>query len=234
MRGRLPEERPERPLRGFKLAHPVLTADGSEAGFRGLSIGGFGVYREVADATCLWSGHAAPRRRCSCGFYCFHKLESATAMACDTRYRSAVILEVEATGAFIRYEDGLRYARQRVRSIRPGRCRCYRPASVLIDSGTGVIGWRQLAPSCRHCAGWSPATSFTEFAAKVGPRVTVVADRDEDTGPVPGAGAAAAPGPPELTILAGEVALLQARLDELQFELSRLSGQPGDAGPRPG
>jgi hypothetical protein len=203
-------------LRGYKLAHPLLAADGEQAGFRGLSIGGFRVYGEVADASCLWSSHPPPKRRCSCGFYCFHEMDAARAMACDTRYRAAVIIEVEATGRFIRYEEGLRFARQRVRTIRPGRCRCYRPAAVLVDSGTGVVGWRQLAPSCHHCAGWSPTITFSGFAAKVGERVSVILEDSEESA-----------APPGLTVLAGEVALLQARLDELQLQLARLSGEDG-------
>jgi hypothetical protein len=217
----LPEERPVAPLRGYKLAHPLLAADGTKAAFRGLSIGGLRVYGEVDDATCLWSGHQPPKRHCTCGFYCFHELKGAEEMACDTRYRGAVILEVEATSRFIRYEDGLRYGRQRVRAIRPGRCRCYRPASVLVDSGTGVVGWRQLAPSCLHCAGWSPATSFTDFAMRVGQKVRVIAGTESPSLP------SGAPDSPSLTVLAGEVALLQARIDELQVELGRLSGAGG-------
>ncbi len=246
LRRSLPVEQPAGPLTGYKLAYPFVSADDRLAGFAGLSIGGQHVYGPVAEATCVWSRrHAPPKRTCSCGFYCFHSLAPARAMACETRYRPTVLLEVAVTGSYIRYQDGLRYGRQRVRGVLVGRCRCGRPATVLVDSGTGLSGWRQLEPSCPGCAGWSAALTFPAFAERLGGVVTVASDAEPEVsqglaGGAPAgvlggagpAGALTAPAEPSLTVVAAEVALLQARLDELQRQLAQLSGDdpPGGGG----
>ena len=254
LRRSLPVEEPPGPLTGYKLAYPFLSADDRSAGFAGLSIGGQHVYGPVAEAACVWSRrHTPPKRTCSCGFYCFHSLAPARAMACETRYRPTVLLEVAVTGSFIRYQDGLRYGRQRVRAVRVGRCRCGRPATRLVDSGSGLAGWRQLEPTCAGCGGWSAALTFRAFAERLGGRVRVAGDGDpalpmtqaagvagdpqpgfpEPAVPEPRAGTAAltAAGEPSLAVVAAEVALLQARLDELQRQLVRLSGDdPSGAG----
>ena len=213
----LPIERPAGVLGGYKLAFPMLAADDQAVGFTGLSIGAGRVYGGVADAACIWGRrHEAPKRGCTCGFYCFHRLDSALDMACDTRYRASLILEVSVLGRFIRYEDGFRYARQRVRRIRVGACRCGRPAVVLADDGTGLVGWRRLMPACDGCAGWARAVTFADFAARVGPGVAVV---EEAVHPAIGKDA------PPFAVMVAEVALLQARLDDVQAQLARLSGQ---------
>jgi hypothetical protein len=164
-------------------------------------------------------------------------------MACETRYRPTVLLEVAATGSFIRYQDGLRYGRQRVRAVRVGRCRCGRPATTLVDSGSGLAGWRQLEPTCARCGGWSAALTFRSFAERLGERVSVASDCE----PAPArteidpsldapeaganelgtrrAGALAGGAEPSLAVVAAEVTLLQARLDELQRHVAHLSGE---------
>jgi hypothetical protein len=239
LRRSVPVEHPAGPLTGYKLAYPFVSADDRSAGFAGLSIGGQYVYGSVAEAACVWSRrHAPPKRTCSCGFYCFHSLAPARAMACETRYRPTVLLEVAVTGTFIRYQDGLRYGRQRVRGVRVGRCRCGRPATMLVDSGTGLSGWRQLEPTCAGCAGWSAALTFHAFAERLGGAISVASDCEPDasqglTERAPaaadrGSGDATAlteAGEPSLTVVAAEVALLQARLDELQRQLAHLSGE---------
>lgn len=243
LRRSLPVEEPAGPLTGYKLAYPFLSADDRWAGFAGLSIGGQHVYGPLAEAACVWSRrHTPPKRTCSCGFYCFHALAPARAMACETRYRPTVLLEVAVTGNFIRYQDGLRYGRQRVRTVRVGRCRCGRPATVLVDSGSGLAGWRQLEPTCAGCGGWSAGLTFRALAERLGGTISVVSDcepapagRPADASlcvPEPGAVEPRAGGPggppragePSLAVVAAEVALLQARLDELQRDLARLSG----------
>jgi len=94
-----PGERPGRPFTGYKLARPVLSADGLRAGFAGLTLGATSVYGAVGDAGCVWSRrHAPPRRWCGCGFYCLHDLADARSLACATENRSAVLLEVAASG----------------------------------------------------------------------------------------------------------------------------------------
>jgi hypothetical protein len=245
LRRSLPVEHPTAPLTGYKLAYPLLSAEDRSAGFAGLSIGGQHVYGPAAEAACVWSRrHAPPKRTCSCGFYCFHSLAPARAMACETRYRPTVLLEVAVTGSFIRYQDGLRYGRQRVRGVRVGRCRCGRPATMLVDSGTGRSGWRQLEPTCAGCAGWSAALTFHAFAEHLGGGVSVASDCDLDAsqgrrerapaaadGGSGDAMALTAAGEPSLAVVAAEVALLQARLDELQRQLAHLSGdEPPGAG----
>ena len=217
-------EHSERALPGFKLAYPMLSADGTAAGFSGLTIGRAHVYRRVADAVCGHGfGHASPARGCDCGFYCFHELGAALDLACEPEYRGAVLLEVAASGRYRRHERGLRYSRQRVRTVRIGRCDCGRPAEVLADSGTGVVGWRRLVPVCEGCAGRRPVLAAATFGRLVGGEVAVTAG-----GPPPGplaplAGAAdEGVGAGAVAVLTAEVALLQARLDELAARLDAL------------
>jgi hypothetical protein len=214
------DERPGRPFTGFKLARAVLSADGASAGFAGLSLGASQVYGAVADAMCVWRArHAAPRRRCGCGFYCLHALADARAMGCATANRPALLLEVTASGQYIRYERGLRYSRQRVRVIRESRCGCGRPGTALTEAGTGVIGWRHLTPVCDRCAVSAPVLlTMTEFAVLLDPSVRVASS----SAAVPLAPAMSAP-PSEspIAVLTAEVTLLHARLDDLQ---SRLDG----------
>src|ERR1700761_438314 len=74
-------ERPDRPFTGYKLAHAVLSADGTKAGFAGLTLGADQVYGVTADAKCVWTPrHVPPRRWCGCGFYCLHEIADARAL----------------------------------------------------------------------------------------------------------------------------------------------------------
>src|SRR5215469_14437298 len=111
-------ERPDQPFTGYKLAHAVVSADGAMTGFAGLTLGATRVYGVTGDACCVWNHrHAPPRRWCGCGFYCLHALTDARSLGCATENRSALLIEVTASGQYIRYERGLRYSRQRVRAI---------------------------------------------------------------------------------------------------------------------
>jgi hypothetical protein len=243
-------ERPDAPLHGFKLAHPVVSADGARGGFTGVTVGRSSSYGVVGTAECAQGArHRSPSRWCDCGFYCLHTLDAARALACDPDYRYTVILEVEVSGRFLRYERGLRYERQTVTAVRTGRCGCGCPATLFTETGAGVVGWRRLMAACPTCAGRRPSLPLSEFARLLGgPPVTT----DQAGRPPAGAGAPAAgpgspaaaatpagpPGPPGLTLdevsrdalvplLSAEVALLQARLDEVQEQLIRLTGPPG-------
>ena len=207
-------ERPDRPFTGYKLAHAVLSADGARAGFAGLTLGATRVYGLTAEASCVWNGHhAPPRRRCGCGFYCLLAREDALALGCVTENRSALLLEVVAAGRYIRYERGLRYSRQRVRVITGSPCGCGRAASTLAATGSGIVGWRHLAPVCDRCAAGRPGLTLNEFTARL-------------DGPVRVEYALASPATasaqePPFAVLAAEIALLHARLDDLQSRLGR-------------
>jgi hypothetical protein len=237
------DERPDRPFTGYKLAHAVLSADGSRAGFAGLTLGAHNVYGAVADALCVWNKrHLPPRRWCGCGFYCLHALADARSLACATENRSALLLEVAASGSYIRYERGLRYSRQRVRAVLDAQCSCGRPGTALADAGSGLIGWRHLAPVCAGCAGGRPVLSLWQFTEQLDSPVRVAgllsaslvslggpADGPLPDGPLPDGIAADEPsadrpadaGEPPLAVLAAEIALLHARLDDLQSRLDR-------------
>lgn len=234
---RLPRERVGQPLVGYKLAYPMLSADGTVLGFSGVSLGRCHVYGVVADGVCVQGGrHDPPGRFCDCGFYCLRSLEAAQALTCDPQYRSAVVLQVLASGRFIRYEKGLRYARQHVRVMRVGRCSCGGRASVLVDAGSGQPGWRQLRGTCEVCAGMSPALMLATAARLAGHGLRITTD---DGWPATAAGPVAPlPAYPleghrhsdpdaEVTLLEAEASLLQARLDQLQEHVQRLS-RPND------
>ena len=91
MRLRLPEERPTEPPTGYKIAHPVLSQDGTRAGFTGVSLGGALPYGVLADASCVYGlRHRAPHRRCDCGFHCVHDRAAAEALLCTAEHRAAV------------------------------------------------------------------------------------------------------------------------------------------------
>ena len=221
-------ERPDSPFTGFKLARAVLSADGTSAGFAGLTIGADRVYGAVADATCVWNArHVPPRRWCGCGFYCLHELSDARSLGCATENRSALLLEVTASGRYIRYERGLRYSRQRVRSIRAAWCGCGRPGIALTDAGTGLVGWRHLEPACERCATGRLALRMTEFASLVGGPALVGGPVEVAPAPVvasPDLGTAdAEPRIAEspIAVLTAEITLLHARLDDLQARFER-------------
>lgn len=219
---RTPREHPNRPLPGYKLAHPMLSADGTRAGFAGVSLGRGLVYGVRAEAQCAHGArHRRPARWCDCGFYCVHSLDEVYALACDPEYRHTVLLTVAASGRFVRYQRGLRYERQRVTSVRVGRCGCGEPAQVFTEAGTGSVGWRRLLPLCPGCAGGRPRLPLQAFAGMLGVPVTV----DESVRPLARAGEDGTDAEPEalVPLLTAEVALLQARLDEVQRRLNRLT-----------
>ncbi|MFB7331580.1 hypothetical protein FNH09_46500 [Streptomyces adustus] len=249
MRLRLPEERPTEAPTGFKIAHPVLSQDGTRAGFTGVSLGGALPYAVVADASCAYGlRHRAPHRRCDCGFHCVHDRTTAEALLCTAEHRAAVLLEVSVLGAYIRFERGFRYARQRVRAATVGPCVCGAAAAALADAGWGRPGWSALAPACAACVRGRTALSPAAFARLAGDGLRVVAGGggpwggSGSGGPAPAAGRGVPAGPgvrdgagsavradlgvPELV---AEAALLQARLDWFQTQLARL-GEPGADG----
>lgn len=249
---RTPKERPSAPLSGYKLAHPMISADGRRAGFSGVTLGRASVYGVDADAECAQGGrHRSPSRWCDCGFYCVHTLDDARALACDPDYRYAVLLDVAVYGRFMRYERGLRYAKQRITRVRVGRCGCGHGATAFVETGAGSIGWRRLVAVCQGCVGARPAIPLAEYARLLGD-VPVAPDTvsrpydprhpfdrsvptPEPTSPPPSPEPVAADPPaapvgsddPDaaalVPLLTAEVALLQARLDEVQRQLGRLT-----------
>jgi hypothetical protein len=220
-------EHPDRPFTGYKLAHAVVSADGQRTGFAGLTLGATRVYGVTGDADCVWSRrHLPPRRWCGCGFYCLHDLADARSLACATENRSALLLEVTASGRYIRYERGLRYSRQRVRAILDARCGCGRPGVALTDARSGLIGWRHLAPACGSCAQGLPGLTLRDFTARLDGAVRIAPMTSAV--PLPGAVLAAqdAVGLPQvpsgespIAVLTAEIALLHARMDDLQSRL---------------
>ncbi|MEU1306130.1 MULTISPECIES: hypothetical protein [Streptomyces] len=244
MRLRLPAERPTEPPTGYKIAHPVLSQDGTRAGFTGVSLGGALPYGVLDDASCVYGRrHRPPVRLCDCGFHCVHDRASAEALLCTAEHRAAVLLEVSVLGAYIRFERGFRYARQRVRTATVGPCGCGGRATALADAGWGRPGWRALAPACAGCVRARTSVSLAGFAGLAGDGVRVAAagGRMPPGGPagvdgcgVPeearapeGAGVSEGFGVPELV---AEAALLQARLDWFQTQLARLGDRGAEGG----
>lgn len=247
---RTPQEHPTGPLPGHKLAFPMLSADGTTAGFSGVTLGRSHVYRTVDDAVCAHGcRHSCPSRWCDCGFYCFHSDSHARELACAPEHQGSVLLEVAVSGRFRRYEMGLRYSRQRVRSVQMRPCRCGATVSVLADTGSGQHGWRRLEPACARCAGARPVLAPARFARLAG--VTLLPD-DIAAGPLTPVGAGAdcdidrladrplddsgfgGPEPGDrdqvatagaVAVLTAEMALLQARLDEMARQLGRATAR---------
>ena len=245
-------ERPTGPLAGHKLAFPMLSADGTAAGFSGVTLGRAHVYRTVDDAVCAHGcRHSCPSRWCDCGFSCFHSDADARELACAPEHQGSVLLEVAASGRFRRYELGLRYARQRVRSVRMRPCRCGTTVAALADTGSGQHGWRRLEPVCARCAGARPVLSPERFARLAG--VALLPD-DVPAGPLtpvgpPAGGPVGTGGTDEhplddsafggrrtveddpvatagaVAVLTAEMALLQARLDEMARQLGRATAR---------
>ncbi|MEV5436187.1 hypothetical protein AB0K80_09175 [Streptomyces sp. NPDC052682] len=234
MRLRLPQERPAEPPTGYKIAHPVLSQDGTRAGFTGVSLGGALPYGVVAEASCVYGlRHRAPSRWCDCGFHCVHDRAAAEALLCTAEHRTAVLLEVSVLGAYIRFERGFRYARQRVRSVTVGACGCGAAAVALADAGWGRPGWRALQASCAGCLRARPSVSLAGFARLAGDGVRVVRAPEAVVGAGPDDGPGAGDGRLGVPELVAEAALLQARLDWFQTQLARL-GERGPGGARPG
>ncbi|MFF8998378.1 hypothetical protein [Streptomyces achromogenes] len=227
MRPRLPAERPTEPPTGYKIAHPVLSRDGTRAGFTGVSLGGALPYAVLDDASCVYGRrHRPPARRCDCGFHCVHDRGAAEDLRCTAEHRAAVLLEVSVLGAYIRFERGFRYARQRVRTATAGPCDCGAGAVALADAGWGRPGWRALAPACALCVRGRTSLSLAEFARLAGQGLRVVAEGGTGRPGSAESASGAAPGVPELV---AEAALLQARLDWFQSQLARL-GERGAGG----
>ncbi|MEU3953761.1 hypothetical protein AB0F45_15790 [Streptomyces achromogenes] len=220
MRLRLPAERPTEPPTGYKIAHPVLSRDGTRAGFTGVSLGGALPYAVLDDASCVYGRrHRPPARRCDCGFHCVHDRAAAEDLRCTAEHRAAVLLEVSVLGAYIRFERGFRYARQRVRTATAGPCDCGAGAVALADAGWGRPGWRALAPACAPCVRGRTSLSLTEFARLAGQGLRVVAEGGTGR---PGSAELVSGVGPSVPELVAEAALLQARLDWFQSQLARL------------
>ncbi|MEV7339877.1 hypothetical protein [Streptomyces sp. NPDC093544] len=228
MRLRLPEERPTEPPTGYKIAHPVLSQDGTRAGFTGVSLGGALPYGVLDEAGCVYGRrHRAPHRRCDCGFHCVNERATAEALLCTAEHRAAVLLEVSVLGAYIRFERGFRYGRQRVRTATVGPCVCGAVAGALADAGWGRPGWRALSAACAGCVRGRTSLSLASFARLAGDGLRVRAAASGVMDVTGGLGATSGLGVSELV---AEAALLQARLDWFQSQLARLDERGTQAG----
>ncbi|ODU06868.1 MAG: hypothetical protein ABS81_03470 [Pseudonocardia sp. SCN 72-86] len=215
------------PLTGYKIAFPMISADGARTAFSGLAVGRKHVYLAVDKAVCLNnSRHPVPYRMCKCGFYSFHTLEAARDLTCTPENRDTVVLEVAASGRYRRHELGLRYEAQHVRHVWTGRCRCGRAADVFVDSGHGRNGWRQLTPCCTHCSDRRPVLTLEKFAALTGEGgIDVRVDHaplsnflTPDRPPVDYGQQHRVSTP----VVDAELAVINARIDELQSHIDRL------------
>jgi hypothetical protein len=158
-----------------------------------------------------------------------HERAAAEALLCTAEHREAVLLDITVLGAYIRFERGFRYARQRVRTATVGPCACGARAVALADAGWGRPGRRALAAACAGCVRGRTSVSLAEFARLAGDGLRVVAG-SADAVATDGPGLPEGLGVPELV---AEAALLQARLDWFQSRLARLEGDgpPSEAGP---
>jgi hypothetical protein len=202
MRLRLPEERPTEPPTGHKIAHPVLSHDGTRAGFTGVSLGAALPYRVLDDAACVYGRrHRPPARLCDCGFHCVHDRAAAEALLCTAEHRTCALLEVSVLGAYIRFEHGFRSARQRVRTALLMPCDCGAPAVALAAAGWGRPGWRVLTSACAGCVRGRTAVTLAVFARLAGQGLRVstapALAGQEAAGPgAAGAGTVVVPGAP--------------------------------------
>jgi len=211
------------PLTGYKIAIPMISADGATTAFSGVGAGRARVYRADDDAVCVNnSRHPVPHALCQCGFHCLHTMAAARDLTCVPENRDTVVLEVAASGRYRRHELGLRYAHQRIRAVWIGRCRCGRAAERFVDSGGGRLGWRQLVACCAVCAGDRPTLTRDSFAALTGDKTLQVrADHDPlrrfavttDGAPTPRDGYA---------VVEAELAVVNARVDELHAQVEDL------------
>lgn len=83
------------------------------------------------------------------------------------------------------------------------------------------MGWRKLLPVCSTCAGNRPPLTLEHFGRLAG----VPVHRDDRA--VAFTTGAQAAGPEMVPLLSAEVALLHARLDELQTQLDQLTRGSG-------
>jgi hypothetical protein len=149
-----------------------------------------------------------------------HDRTAAEALLTTAEHRAAVLLEVSVLGAYIRFERGFRYARQRVRTATVGPCACGAVAAALADAGWGRPGWYALAPSCAGCVRGRTSVSLAGFARLAGEGLRVIAGSG---------GTAISAAGLDVPELVAEAALLQARLDWFQTQLARL-GERGTGG----
>ncbi|MEV0980347.1 hypothetical protein [Streptomyces sp. NPDC049915] len=226
MRLRLPQERPSEPPTGYKIAHPVLSQDGTRAGFTGVSLGGALPYGVLAEASCVYGRrHRPPARLCDCGFHSVHERADAEALLSTAEHRDAVLLRVSVLGAYIRFERGFRSARQRVRTATVGPCACGAPGVGLADAGWGRPGWRALVPSCAGCVRARTSLSLAAFARLAGEGLRVVAAAGGEIRQESGESL-------DVPELVAEAALLQARLDWFQTQLARLGDRGTGSAPQ--
>ena len=119
-------------------------------------------------------------------------------------------------GAYIRFERGFRYARQRVRTATVRPCACGTVAAALADAGWGRPGWR-VSSGHRNLHGRATRPCASRRSPASPGRAL----------PSPGR-AESVPGSPSeawgCQNSSREAALLQARLDLFQGELARLAG----------
>jgi hypothetical protein len=110
---------------------------------------------------------------------------------------------------------------------------CGRPGAGLADAGSGLIGWRHLAPVCGGCLAGQPTLTLADFTARLdGPvRVASLLSATSLTGNGRNQAGQGRPAERDLVlsraaespiaVLTAEIALLHARLDDLQSRLDK-------------
>ena len=86
---------------------------------------------------------------------------------------------------------------------------------MLVDTGAGSTGWRQLLPTCLACVGARPRLEMQAFARLAGHGVTISGEAAPIDIDVSSAG--------QVALLHAEMALLQARLDDLQSRFEAMT-----------
>ena len=217
---------PDRPLTGYNL-RAVLSADGATTGF-GLTLGATRVYGAVSDAAAGLNRRHAPPRRCVRLRSSAERPRRSAVPACANGEPLGPALGVAALPRYIRYERGLRYSRQRVRAIlgrpvrvaaglappSPTRQRPDRLASPGPRSAARARGQADAYPQGLHRAPLTaPSASRPCRRAPRWPRARRGRRRHATCRPVRENTPIAVP--------TAEIALLHARLDDLQSRLDK-------------
>lgn len=142
------------PISGVKVSTLVVASDGSLWFAPRFLIGSFVPLFSASDkAVCgRLTGHPAPHRRCTCGFYAVSKASQLGVLGSPTPF--TVVSEVSLGGTIIEHELGMRCQLQKVLSTSlPRVCARCRQAEVSHLRATRAgISINPLLPVCARCS----------------------------------------------------------------------------------